>query len=129
MAKKSTTTPLIIEQVFYGVIDGDQVAIYRAKIGGEWVYNLTAKDLRTYNAIDTKCYQAFDKIFYDRTSYQRIQSSEQWFDDFDDALDALMDRNCLLGYDIHLHPDFRTRFLQEIEFHLELTRENWERAL
>ena len=128
MEQKSSNPQQLIEQIFYGQIDNDQVAIYRTKIGGEWVYNLTAKDLREYNAIDTKSYQAFDIRFYDLKSYERIQTSETWFNCFDDVLDKLKDLHWPLVYEIHIHPEFRERFAQEVEFSLQVIQGTWDRV-
>lgn len=127
MAKKTSIPPHCIEQIFYGMIDEDQVAIYRTRIGGEWVYNLTAKDLRTYNT-STKNYQVFERIFSDLASYKRIQTSETWFNRFDDLLDELRDRHWPLVYEIYIHPDFRDTFAQDVEIALNAIRSTWNRV-
>ncbi len=116
MDKNPTVIPPngVIEQIFYGMISGDQVAIYRTKVNGEWVFNLTAKDLRAYNATITGNYQGFQLVFPDLASYQRIQNSEEWHGEFDDVFDELQQRDWLYADSVFVHADFHERFGGEI---------------
>ena len=116
-----------IELIFHAADELHALGVYRARLGGQWVFISVSKTHQPAGQIPN-----FPKQFASLRAFKKFQVSPDWDDSFSSLMGDLGETttwNWVLANPSFIHADYCAQIQTVVEDFLDLVFEKWEETL